>query len=393
MKIAVITSNDKTRAEMEKLLHDRNPNDDLRFISGTVDRLPSVANPDAIDALVVDQPMLGPADLETLEWYGRSHPRLAFVVICQDHSPAFLLQAMRSGVREVLQWPAAPEQLAAALNRIDDQVSGRSRTNGRVLAVVSCKGGSGSTFLSTNLGYALSALGKSVALIDLNLQFGDASLYVSDQKPVTTLSQVCQQIHRLDASFLAASMLAISPNYSLLAAPDDPTHATSILPEHIDAILKLARKHYDYVLLDVGRGLDAVSIRALDQSDQIFPVVQTTLPYVRDGKRLLGIFRSLDYPKEKIHMVINRYEKRSQIKLQDFQDAFSVASFRMIPNHYEAAAASVAQGVPVIQLAKGSPLSKTLQEFAVSLLPPQPKAETGLVSRVFSSLRLSSSHA
>jgi pilus assembly protein CpaE len=393
MKITVISPTDKARADMEKLLHERNPADELRFISGSVDRISSVASPDALDALILDQPSLSLSDLETLEWYGRSHPRLAFVVICQEHTPAFLLQAMRSGVREVLQWPGVPQELTAALTRIDDQVSGRARANGRVLAVVSCKGGSGSTFLATNLGYALAALGKSVALIDLNLQFGDASLYVSDQKPVTTLSQVCQQIHRLDASFLASSMLTISPNYSLLAAPEDPIHATDIKPEHIDAILKLARKHYDYVLLDVGRGLDAVSIRALDQADEIFPVVQTTLPYIRDGKRLLGIFRSLDYPKEKIHMVVNRYEKRSQIKLQDFQDAFSVASFRMIPNHYEAAAASVAQGIPVIRLAKGSPLSRSLQEFAESLLPPQHKAEGGLVSRVFSSLRLSSSPA
>lgn len=374
-------------------MQDRSPNDDVRAMAGNVERLNSLPSPDTLDMLVIDQPSFTAADLEKLELFGRSHPRLSFVVICQDHSPAFLLQAMRAGVREVLLSPAAGPELVAAVTRIEDQIVGRTRSRGEVLALISCKGGSGSTFLATNLAYALASLGKSVALIDLNLQFGDASLYVSDQKPLATLSQVCQQIHRLDASFLTSSMLNVSANYSLLAAPEDPTHANDIKPEHIDAILKLARKHYDYVVLDVGRGLDAVSIRALDQADQIFPVVQATLPYIRDGKRLLGVFRSLDYPKEKIHVVVNRHEKSSSIRLQDLQDAFGLATFRLIPNHYEAAAASVAQGVPVIKLAKGSPLSKALQEFARSLLPPEAKSESGFVSRVFSSLRMSSSRA
>lgn len=392
MKIALISSDDRARADLTRLVQDRSSRDEVRAMPGTIDRLSSIPDPGTLDMLVIDQPSFTGADLEKLESFGRSHPRVSFVVICQDHSPAFLLQAMRAGVREVLLSPASPVDFVSALTRIEDQVAGRARSSGEVLAFISCKGGSGSTFLATNLGYALASLGKSVALIDLNPQFGDASLYVSDQKPLATLSHVCQQIHRLDASFLTSSMLNVSANYAVLAAPEDPTHANDIKPEHIDAILKLARKHYDYIVLDVGRALDAVSIRALDLADQIFPVVQTTLPYIRDGKRLLGVFRSLDYPKEKIHVIVNRHEKRGSIRLQDLQDAFGLATFRLIPNHYEAAADSVAQGVPIVKLAKGSPLSKALLDFARSLIP-EARQESGFVSRVFSSLRMSSTQA
>ena len=218
---------------------------------------------------------------------------------------------------------------------------------------MSCKGGSGATFLATNLGYALAALeNKRVVLIDLNLQFGDASLFVSDSKPLATLADVAQQIHRLDHSLLASSMLNVTPNFALLAAPEDPVHADDVKPEHIDALLTLARQHYDFILLDVGRGLDAVSVRALDQSDMIFPVLQTTLPYVRDGKRLLDVFRSLDYHRDKIFLIVNRHEKSSEIKLRDLETAYGSAVFMTIPNHYEAAAASVNQGVPVLKLAR-----------------------------------------
>src|SRR5207244_2183241 len=136
------------------------------------------------------------------------------------------------------------------------------------------------------------------------------------------------------------SMLNVAPNYGVLAAPEDPAQSADIKPDHIEQLLKLARQHYDFILLDVGRNLDSVSIRALDQADMIFPILQTTLPYIRDGKRLLSVFRSLDYPRDRIHLIVNRHEKNGDIKLKDLQTAFGTEVYRTIPNHYEAAAAS-----------------------------------------------------
>src|SRR6185503_12407096 len=91
----------------------------------------------------------------------------------------------------------------------------------RVLAFVPCKGGSGATFLATNLGYQLASENKKVLLVDLNLQFGDAALFVHDHKPAHTLADIAHNITRLDASFLAATVVNVSPNYALLAAPED----------------------------------------------------------------------------------------------------------------------------------------------------------------------------
>ena len=275
-------------------------------------------------------------------------------------------------------------QLHPAIRRIEEKIDSRSQANCKVLAFISCKGGSGATFLATNLAYVLATLEKKrVALIDLNLQFGDASLFVSDQKPPATISDVCKEIHRLDPSLLASSMLNVAPNLGVLAAPEDPAQANDVTPEHIDIILNLARRQYDFVLLDIGRRLDAVCLRGLDQADMIFPVLQTTLPYIRDGKRLMDVFRSLDYRKEKIHLIVNRYEENAEIRLNDLKSAYGTSEIRTIPNHYEAAAASVNQGVPIMRLAKTSSISKALQEFAQSLTGVTSQHETGWMARVF----------
>ncbi len=384
MKISVISKDEKHLFEIVKMLRERNPSDLVSPVFGTLDKLTGGADLASPDALVLDQATVENDDLELLQRLSQSHPRMAFILVCGQHTPEFLIQAMRVGVREVLSSPVQREALFPALARIEEKLDERSQAQCQVLAFISCKGGSGATFLAANLGYAMATgENKRVALIDLNLQFGDASLLVSDQAPPATLADVCQQIQRLDSSLLASSMVHVTPNFAVLPAPEDPTRASDIRPEHIDAILRLARRHYDFILLDVGHNIDAVSIRALDQADMIFPVLQTTLPYIRDGKRLLGVFRSLDYSKEKIHLIINRHEKNSEIRLQDMETAFDSKLFWAVPNDYAAASASVNHGVPILKNAKTSPISKALVEIAKTLTGQANSAAQGWLSRLF----------
>ena len=384
MKILVISKHDKHLWEIARLLRERNPSDVVDVLFGTLEKLAGTADRSSTNVLVLDQPSVESGDLERLAQLSHLYPRMAFILLCQQHSPEFLIQAMRAGVREVLPFPVNANSLFPAILRIEEKLDSHPQSSGKVLAFVSCKGGSGATFLATNLGYAMAAQEKTrVALFDLNLQFGDASLFLSDQRPLATLSAVAQQIHRLDPSFLASSMLNITPNFSVLAAPEDPAQAGDVKPEHVDAILKLARRQFSFILLDLGRALDPVSIRALDQSDMIFPILQTTLPYIRDGKRLLGVFRALDYRKDKIHLIVNRHDKNGEIRLLDLEAACGTSVFWTIPNHYEAAAASVNQGVPILKLAKSSPISKSLQELARSLSGEANQTAPGWFSRVF----------
>jgi pilus assembly protein CpaE len=382
MKILIISANDRHAAEIAKGIRVRSRTDEVDVRVEMPTAAGSGANPAAPDILILDEPHSASGALEQAERLSHLYPRLSFIVVSRDATPEFLLQAMRAGVREVLPAPVNGDVLLSAIQRIEAKRSGQAQSEGKIMAFISCKGGSGATFLAANLGYALSTLKKRVALVDLNLQFGDASLFVSEQKPMATIADVAQQIHRLDASFLAASMIEVAPGYNVLSAPEDPAQANDVRPEHVDKLLKLLRRDYDYILLDVGRNLDAVSIGALDQADVVFPVLQTTLPYIRDGKRLLAVFQSLDYRRDKIQLIVNRHEKSGDIRLEDVQKALGMKMPRTIPNHYEAAAASVNQGVPILKLAKTSPVSKALLDFAQSLLGTTAQTTSGWLRRV-----------
>jgi pilus assembly protein CpaE len=222
-----------------------------------------------------------------------------------------------------------------------------------------------------------------VLLLDLHGQFGDATLYVSDQKPAMTLSDICSQIGRLDAAFLESCLVHVAPGYGVLAAADDPSLATQMKPDHIDAILRVARQHYDYVLLDVGRQIDALSLRALDQADAIYPVLQLALPDIRDGRRLLDIFRSLGYPGQRTRLIVNRYEKGGKLRLADLEQALGAEVLHTVPNDYLSATDSVNQGIPLLQLARSSPVARSLAELVEAVTERRLPESKGLFDRLF----------
>ncbi|SIP86364.1 pilus assembly protein CpaE [Aromatoleum tolulyticum] len=336
------------------------------------------------DIVVLDA--FKPSGLAALEQLTLRYPQVDPIIITSDTSSEFLLQAFRAGVREVLPTGPSAEALQAALARITHKrgVAAGPAADGKILAMTSCKGGSGATFLATNLAWVLAtAHGKRVALIDLNLQFGDAAMYVTDQKPASNLALVCQQIHRLDAAFLGSAMIEVAPNFHLLAAPEDPAHATDVKAEHVEAILKVARANYDFVIVDVGRSLDSVSLQPFDMADMIFPVVQLTLPFIREAKRLVAVLISLGYPMSKVGLIVNRHQKSAEISLQDLERTVNAKVFKAVPNCYEEVAASVNQGEPIARLAKNSPVTKALREIAASLDTIQEKNGKGWLSRLF----------
>ena len=367
MKIAIISPSKSHLQEMGNILQSNSHTAIL--IEGGKTKMRVVAEQEQPDLMLVDGMCCDPHELVQVEYVTTHHPKIAVILLCATQSPEFLINSMRAGVREVLPSPVSAESLEAAVSRIAVKLDNtKTKGSGKILAFLPCKGGSGATFLATNLGYQLAET-KSVLLIDLNLQFGDALSFVHVGKPTSTLSDVAHDISRLDTSFLAASTVKITPSYSILAAPEDLTKAMEIKPEHIDAILGLAVTQYDFVLLDMSRTLDTLAIKALDRAYRIFPVLQAGLPGLRHASKLLAIFSSLGYPAEKIELIVNRFEKGGDIGLDSIQRTLGAVKLRTVPNSYKEVNTSINQGDALVEVTRSNAVSKNLTEFALSLSP------------------------
>jgi pilus assembly protein CpaE len=380
MKIAFISPNASHLEEIRKILE--GDSHSIVTAEGGKSRMRNIAEQVQPDIIITDGMCCDIAELEQVEQVTIEFPDIAVILLCSTHTPEFLIGSMRAGVREVLPSPPAASLLRAAVNRIaaKRRIPG-AKPAGKILSFMPCKGGSGATFLATNFGYQL-AESQSVLLIDLNLQFGDALSFVHDRPPTVTIANLARDISRLDASFLTTSTVKAAANYSILAAPEDPSAAVEIKPEHIDNILKLAVTQYDYVLLDVPANIDPISIKALDRSERIFPVLQASIPHIRNARKLLNVFDALGYLAEKTELIVNRFEKKGDIGLDDIRRTLGTHVMHTMPNSYKEVSSSINQGSPLMQTARANSVARQLSEFALSLSPKQ-EEQRGVFSRLF----------
>lgn len=381
MKIAVISPNQSHLKDVSGVLLAKGHA--VSMFEGGKNRMREVAEREQPDLMLVDGICCDIAELVQVEYVTTHHPTLAVILMCSTHTPEFLINSMRAGVREVLPSPAAAGALEAAVDRVASKLNQKKpRSAGRVLAFMPCKGGAGTTFLATNLGWQLAET-RSVLLIDLNLQFGGALSFMHDGKAPSNLALVAKDIDRLDASLLAASTVKVTPNFSILAAPEDVSLAMEVKPEHIDAILALAVTQYDFVILDIPRSLDPIAIKALDRAWRIFPVLQASLPDLRNAAKLMEAFKSLGYAKDKIEFVVNRFDKGSDISLEQVKRSLGGASLCVVPNSWREVSASINHGDPLIKSSRSNTVTRQLVDFADSLNPRNEESRPGLLGRLF----------
>jgi pilus assembly protein CpaE len=367
MKISLISSNNNLIDEVTRIINGLDSRHIITTIEGSVNEVSNFDNQPPSDLIILDCSLADNSQLDLLASIIPKYRNAAFILLRNIVTPEFLIYSMRMGVKDVLPLPIVNADLVQAVKRLD-KIASMTMTpekQATVIAFIGVKGGVGSTFISCNFAYILAAVhDKKVTLLDLDLQFGDALLYLSDSPASNNLSDLVQDISRLDASLLASSLVNILPNFGILAAPDDAEQSEGIKSEQVNALLKLAKSQNDYVVLDIGRSINSISVKALDNADIIFLVTQTTLPCIRASKRLISTFISLGYSKDKISLIVNRYDKNSEIQIKDVELTSGVKIFAMIPNSYESVSSSVNQGLPVMSISKNNPVTKALCEIA-----------------------------
>jgi pilus assembly protein CpaE len=380
MKIAII-SEDRTFLQQTAALLARDAHEVVP-VQRNCSSVGTVADEVRPDLLLLDGTRTGQVELAPIEYVTTHHSNTAVILLCEAPSPDFLIDAMRAGVREVLPSPVPGPLLIAAVGRLAAKHSAaQPSSNGQIRAFIGSGGGSGTTFLTTNFGFQL-AQSHKVLLVDLNLQFGDALSFLQDGPAPTTIADLAHDIKRLDAPLLHASTVRVTPNYSILAAPEEPGQAAEVLPEHVDAILRLAVTQYDFVLLDMPRFLDPLLINALDKAASIFLILQASVPHLRNAAKLLSVFRSLDYANDKVELIVNRHDKRNDITVDKIARTLGAYKTHTIANGYRQVSTAINQGVPLMQLERGHGVIRGLGDLTQSV-SPSPGQSFGLFGRLF----------
>jgi pilus assembly protein CpaE len=220
---------------------------------------------------------------------------------------AVLIEAIRAGVRDFLRRPLSSADLGQLIDRLVRRSVRTSRPLGKTIFFVGNKGGVGKSTIAVNVACGLAAKHpERVLLVDASLQMGVCATML-DLKPTATMTDAYHERDRLDETLLRQLATPHPCGLHLLAAPADAIEAAYIDDEIMSRILTLARRSYDYVVVDSFPLLDRVMMAVLDLSDRAYLVLESVVPTLLGGAKLLRLFDDLGIPPDRIGIVLNRY--------------------------------------------------------------------------------------
>ena len=294
--------------------------------------------------------------------------------------------AMQAGARDFLPEPVAADELLAALGRMLQETQAGQATGGKLVAVMNAKGGSGATLLACNLAHQLSARGGSTLLLDLDLQFGSVA-HCLDVVPAHSHMEVLQQIEEMDSVALRGFCSHFSPTLHVLGGRSgELCLPQDVQLEQLEALLRLARSTYDWVVVDLPRQIDHLTGITLEQADRVYILVQQSLSHLKDATRLVRIMRDdLGVQGNRLQVVVNRYDKASPVSLRDIAEALRCTELQKLPNDYAVVSESQNTGVPLELHAPRAPVTLGMRELSQALLGTKAVGH-GLLKRTFGRL-------
>jgi pilus assembly protein CpaE len=295
----------------------------------------------------------------------------ASIIIVGDQKNVELLSlAIRAGVKDFIDYKNYEDKLDGVFCNIKKNITHISNNNTKRLnAIINAKGGSGASFIASNIAYVLSKnTDLKIALVDLDFQFGSIGLNF-DKTPKYTITEALNAIDDLDSVSLEAYMSKYNENLSLLLpSPSDILLPGEINVSNLNKMLELLQINYNQIIVDLPRLIDPVSSMIMEQADQITLVIQQSLAQFRDGRRLIQILnKDLDIPLDRISIVANRYDPKNSLRIEDLKSMVKHDNVYIIANDFERVANASNLGVPLCESSTNSKIAHDLKGVAKNL--------------------------
>jgi pilus assembly protein CpaE len=208
---------------------------------------------------------------------------------------------------------------------------------------------------------------EEVLLMDGKLLFGHLDVMLN-LRTQNTVSDLIAHVTALDESLIRDVVSQHVSGLSLLPAPLTVTSGQGIRPDDMYRLLTELQTVYKYIVIDGGNFLNDMAVTYMDAAHKIILVVNPDIASLRDASQFFEVCRTLSYPKEKILVVVNQYDRRDGLSLSDVEKSLQVEVLGTIPLDRKAAIQSINRGVPVTLQRQRTPLRKAYNNLAKELL-------------------------
>src|SRR5690606_38769903 len=104
-----------------------------------------------------------------------------------------------------------------------------------------------------------------------------------------------------------------------------------------------------------------------DVADRVVLLATPQIPAIKNAKMFFDVTSALDYPPEKVMLVLYAVDRRAGIRSEDIEASIRHPIAASMPTDERAAFIAVNQGVPLVVGSRNSPTSQAILSFARTL--------------------------
>lgn len=330
------------------------------LVNGTSDPLAGLA---ALPDLLMLYDHNAREELEALQ-ARPAETRPELLVFGPGEDPLTIRLAMRAGARDYLTLPLVEKELLGIVSDLRLAGQRKEGAGGSLQVFMNGKGGSGASFLATNVAHGLACDGHRVTLVDLDLQFAGLCRYL-DIAPREDIVEAMRAIDDMDELAAQAFTTVHDSGLRLLSAKGERLILNQdVPPANMVRLLDKYRRFNDFVIADLPNRIDNLAAGVLEHADRIVLVMQQSFPHLYDTARLMQILRSeLHIDAAHVTVVVNRYSQNLPITLKDVETTLRTENIVKIPNQFRISSESVNSGVPLKDVDRKSSIGKGLREL------------------------------
>ncbi len=307
--------------------------------------------------------------------------RVPIIMLTAEAEVEQRVKGLRAGADDDIVKPFHPLELMARIKALlarggpinTARATTEAPTIGRLCVLYPAKGGVGTTTIAINTAIALAReLRRRTALIDANLQFGDLRVFLDLGLDTASIVNAINEPD-LDQDLFHKLMVRHRSGIELLLAPPDPAAADIVVerqrqsPALLNNILMLARRLFDYTLVDMSQTIDDFNLQLFDEADVIYVVMTADLSCLKNVRLVIETMDSLGYEKDKVQLVLNRSNAYTGINIQNAESALGRKIDYQIINEYRGAISALNSGEPFMASRPDSTLARSVLDFAKAI--------------------------
>jgi len=259
-------------------------------------------------------------------------PLVAAVHVSAD--PGQMISALRAGAAEFLSLPMSPA-IFDALDRIAARLDSSrppEALQGKIIGIVSAKGGCGATTLACHLGLALGQADPSRKILIADLDYQSPAVHrICHLKPQRRAGETFESVRKLSSSNWSEFFTPLSPSVDVLAGPE--TGSTS-LPEpwRIESLFRHLTRSYPLVLADLGRQLNPGTWAFLQHVDELLVATAPDVLALYQTRYILQTLTSRGFEKGRIRLILSMSENTPRdFWIESVEQMFEMRLFAVVP--------------------------------------------------------------